>query len=352
MSFRKRIAAIRFICAAYALLFAACGNSSNDDDNNDDSPGASDDDQVADDDSVDDDDTLADDDSSQTGDDDNDTSPAGDDDDASPTIDDDDESPTTDDDDDDNDNDENVWGGLYVAEGYTSTNYKGWTYYNGVGTTFFDPEDAAGWSQPVEESEDCARYFTDYPTTFDYYYYNGGNVTLTGASVSPIHLTPTSYEYGYYYTADYDPAAVADLFDHGDALSFHTAGNGSIPSFSGESTGTQMIEVTQPADFATLNSLPSGAMTFAWTAGSASGVTVTVSTMNDDYQTMTIVCTAEDADGELTIPQSLMQDLYNNPYSLTVSVSRFRLAQASSGGKDFNFTINTTRSRSVIETAD
>ncbi len=317
----------------------ACGDDNDDDD---------DDDSSADDDDDDDNDTG--DDDNDDDDDDNDTEDDDDDDDNDTGDDDDDDDDTIDDDidDDDDDDDSNLWGALHVSEGYTSVSYKGWTYYNGVSASFYDPDDAAGWSDPVEQNDNCARYYYEYPSTTNYTYQNGGTVTMNGANVSPIHLTATAYEYGYYYTADYDPSSVSNLFDPGDALSFSTTGQGDIPGFSGSLEAPMMMEVTQPANFATLTSLPSSAMTFAWDAGNADSVTVMVSTMAGDYDTMTIICTAEDGEGTLTIPGSLMEDLYDDPYSLTAAVTRYRRERTSNDNKDFDFSIAAGRTRTMI----
>ena len=315
-----------------------------DDDVDDDDSGGEDDDTAADDDAADDDvdDDNIDDDAA---DDDNVDDDAADDDSA--------DDDTVDDDsaDDDTWSDENSWGLIYVTEGHSSSNLSTLDYYNYVGATFYDPDDHASWiSDPVESDGPCDRYFYDYPSDpIDYNYLNGGNVTVTGANVSPIHLTPTAYTYGYYYTPDYEPTSVSDLFAPGDIIHYTTAGHGILPAFSGQLAAPQMINITQPANFDALTSLPSGAMAFSWTPGDARWVTVSLSTMRSDYKSQSIVCTVDDADGTVTVPGSLMSNLYSNPYSMYVSVTRFALVRDTEQGKDCDLQISTYRQRSFTQ---
>ena len=314
------------------VLVLACGDDDDDSDTDDD---------------TDDDDSHTDDDDDQVGDDDDDNDDNADDDDSS---DDDDASDDDDsgDDDDDNDDDpwdgEDRWGMVYVSEGLASSNFVPLTYYNAVGASFSDPDDFADWNQPVEQSGDCERFFYDNPIQFDYHYVKGGNITITGANVGPIHLAPVPYTYGYYYEADYDPLSVSNLFDAGDTVSFSTTGSGSIPAFSGQLTAPAMIQVTKPSNFDSLTSVPSGAMTFSWNAKNALWVTVMVSTYKNQKGQM-IYCTVPDQDGSVTIPASLMADLYSSPDMLMVMISRIDAMRDTVDEKDLDFQMSTYRQR-------
>lgn len=300
----------------------------------------------------DDDDPDDNDDDDAAGDDDNDNDDSADDDDMTGDDDDDD----NDDDNDDNDNDDNDdwdnshrWGFVVVGEGFVSSNVIGTDYYNYVSASFSDPAEAAGWNPPVESAGDCDRYYYDYDNNPDYDYYNGGTVTVTGAAVSPIHLNPVAYLYGYYYQADYDSTAVGDLFGPGDTIHYSTTGNGSIPAFSGQLDAPGTVTVTQPANFDSLISLPTGDLTLAWQPGDGKWVSVAITTVKNN-QAQSISCLADDEDGSLTVPASLMADLYGDPLSFSVTVTRIAVQRASAGGKDLDFEITTYRGRNYQAT--
>ena len=293
----------------------------------------------------DDDDSDLDDDDDNDDNQDDDDDDSGDDDDDSGDDDDDDNDDDNDDDDDTSGND--LWGSIYISEGYTSSNYTSLTYSNYAGASFYDPDEAAAWNTPEESAGDCERYFYDNPNPYDYNYLNGGTVTLTGANVTPIHLTPTAYQYGYYYTPDYDYLNCANLFDGGDTIAFSNTGSGSVPAFSGQINAPGEVTITQPSNFDSLTTAPSGAMTFAWQTSEADNVSVMVSTTKN-YKTQTIICRVDDADGSVTIPQSLMEDLYSSPESTTFQILKFNSDEFSASGKYVGMTAQTYRQRTYI----
>ena len=308
------------------------------------------DDQISDDDSSSDDDTAGDDttDDDTTDDDTTDDDTTDDDtaDDDSSDDDDDDDNDDNDDDNDDDDNDD-LWGSVTMGEGYASSNYLALTYYNYVAASFFDPADFASWNVPVESTQYCDRYYYDYSNLPSYWYFNGGNVTVTGANVSPIQLTPVAYSLGHYYQADYDPSATTNLFDTGDTISFSTTGNGSIPAFTGMVTAPNQMTVTIPANFDSLTTVPAGAMNFAWNSGAGDHVLITVSTVKNLYG-QTVTCVVDDAKGSFSVPASLMSDLYSSPDTMTVSLMRGKTDRDKQSGKELDFAVYTYRTRSYI----
>jgi hypothetical protein len=207
--------------------------------------GDDDDDDTADDDAADDDaddDTVDDDSDDDDADDDNDVDDDADDDDA-----DDDDNNDADDDDDDNDNDDatppDLWGGVSVSEGYSSSNYTALDYYCGAGASFYDPDDVPGWGDPLDENGDCILYaVTGGGTAMDTL--SAGTITVTGTNIGAIHLTPTPYAYGYYYQADVNFLEVDNLFDSGDNLAAHINGLGQFDELDLQIDAPPLLSVT------------------------------------------------------------------------------------------------------------
>jgi hypothetical protein len=104
------------------------------------------------------------------------------------------------------------------------------------------------------------------------------------------------------------------------------------------------VQVTKPANFDDLETLPSGAMTISWKAGSAQWMSVMLSTYRD-YLGQTILCQVPDADGTVTVPASLMTDLYQDADSTMVQLTRTAVTRGTSGGKDCDFQVLTYRQR-------
>jgi hypothetical protein len=163
---------------------------------------------------------------------------------------------------DDDSTDANLWGVVYVNEGMSSATVQPLGYFNYAGAVFFTPENYAIWYALVETEGSCQRFFFDIPLPFTWDYLDAGPILISGANVSPIHLTDASYQYGWLYSPDYAFQTEDDLFDPGDAISFGVAGNiVDIPAFSGQVTAPEMVEVTAPADFDDLTSVGTGDFT-------------------------------------------------------------------------------------------
>ncbi len=314
------------------ISFLACGDDDDDSSDDDDSGGTEDDD-----DAVDDDDAADDDDSSDDDD-------AADDDDTS-----DDDSIDDDDSGDDDIDFEDRWGKVVLSEGYASSNLAPLAYYHSVSANFSDPDDGPTWyDEPEESSGGCDRYAYDTSDPVTYNFLDGGTVTVTGASVSPITLTAAPSRFGYTYTANYDPLGVTNFFDQGDTIAASSVGNGSLPAFSAQATAPDGMQIAQPADFDSLTTLQATDWTFKWNAKNAPWFNLNITTgIGTDARV--IICQAVDADGQLTVPGELLEDIHANPDFWSVTLSRTELTRDTVDGKDFDLMVMTGRSRTYID---
>jgi hypothetical protein len=272
------------------------------------------------------------------------------------------------DDDDDNDDDgddddasgddvdgwptDDRWGMVIVSEGMTSSNQVPLTYINSIYASFFDPDELEGTSQAPDETVGaCSRTYFDGLAATTVETLSGGVITVTGAAVSPVELTPTNYEFGYYYFADYDPLLVDDLYSQGDLISYTTTGSGEIPGYSGSLEAPDDLAVSAPANFDTLSKLPSGDFKVSWNASDADLLTVVVTSYIGSTG-HSIVCSPNDSEGTVTISEKLMEDLPVNPETISVTVTRTVFDRDSEGGKDLDFMITTYRHRAFFNNLD
>lgn len=266
--------------------------------------------------------------------------------------DDDDDDDADDDDTDDDDLEPDTWGGIGISEGYSSSNYTSLDYYCGVGASFYDPDecDEWGYGEPDDEEGDCKLYHWSGDTEACHTL-SGGRVTVTGANVSPIHLDPVSYQYGYYYQADVDFLDINNLFDENDTFNAHVAGASGIGPLDVSVDAPPMISVTKPVKFDSLDLLPSSAMTFQWNEGGAEKVFLTLSTYNITKTTMNgvvIVCEAPDEQGEIVVSSDLMEEFLDDPDTMSVMISKSN-NKISEGSKPVYFTASTYRQRTYIQ---
>jgi hypothetical protein len=66
-----------------------------------------------------------------------------------------------------------------------------------------------------------------------------------------------------------------------------------------------------------------------------------------DLRGQEILCRADDEDGTLTVPASLMEDLDDPFDTLGISVTRYAASRVTVQGKDVDFEANTYRQRNV-----
>jgi len=256
-----------------------------------------------------------------------------------------------DDTDDDDDSELDLWGGVSISEGYYSSNYQALHYYCGAGAAFYDPDDwnNGGYGEPDDEEGDCKLYHYS-GNTQTYETLSAGIVTLTGANVSPIHLNPVAYQYGYYYQADVDFLNVNNLFDENDTFNAHVAGGNGIGPLDISVDALPMISITKPSDFDLLKSLPHSSMTFKWNKGGAEKVFLSLSTYTTTKTSMTgviIMCEAPDEQGEIDVSGDLMEHLQNNPTTISVMMSKENYKE-SVGDRPISFTAMTYRQRSYV----
>ncbi len=177
---------------------------------------------------------------------------------------------------------------------------------------------------------------------------NAGVISISGAAISPITLTPyQSAGYGWLYSDDMGDG-VTELFSTDDTLQAVVSGGDEISSLNG------IIPVCTP--FAGLApdlrdpdldaSIPTS---LSWTPAEGR-ITATISgfeLLEGSIMTgATVMCTEDSDDGSITFPSAALSYLPDSFYSLTLTVSRTHSERKTAGDSEVYFGATCTLSRS------
>jgi len=240
-----------------------------------------------------------------------------------------------------------TWGGVFISEGYSSSNIFPLDYYCAVSASFYNPDDYEGWGDPVDEVGDCSLY--DYSGgTSDLIYLSAGNISVTGTKVGTIHLTPVAYQYGFYYQADVDFTTVSDLFDANNEITAHVNGGSGIGPLSLSVLTPPLIHISQPSNFDNLTSPPQGNITYKWTTGGAQTVSISISTFKSGSGII-IECTAPDDQGQIMVDKSLTDELLHSYDSFSISIDKSNM-EWSGESRPILIVGMTYRQRTIINT--
>lgn len=154
---------------------------------------------------------------------------------------------------------------------------------------------------------------------------NAGQVTVTGAKIDPIILTPREVEsYGWLYDDDMGDG-VQDLFDDGESIGVSAYGGVGVGGFNGSFSAVAEIGGLTPDLFdGALELSTASPPSFTWTPGGDEMIFTASAYLFENMAIVegaTITCITAD-DGEFAFPSVALDELPDGAQSFTVSVIR------------------------------